>query len=630
MAFKNQAYRSRNRSQSDLNSLTLTDSRWSKPMEQAHSFYNKWDVRFKTKTLEDYYKGFQWRNKLTNTNTINYEPYTINLFYSTIQIKLASLVFQKPEYIITAKPTSQWDPDTAVPNAEMKQDVLNTIVGAPSMQFGRILKKVVKDSYFRFGMLEVGYAADWRNPLKDDPLLRSYNDPSIPVNKDRVLENNEVPENERIYIKRIRPDRFRVSVTDEWDLDSMEWYGYFQYYFKRALQKTEGINWPSGEGVSSYSSNEYGTTSINESQKLEDKEFLRLIADKEIVKVWHIWDNVEKKRLMLLDGHYEELWSASFERRCLFDLRWDEEDGFYPVPPSFQWLSPQNEINEAREQTRSFRRRFTRKFQVVKGQCEPEEQEKFTSGPDGVLIEVKSKDAISPIENPEQGQTAENALVLAKDDFNIISGTSSEARGQADRTTATQAKLIDARSQIRESAEQLDITYYMGLIGREILAQAAENMEGSIWVRDVTNNGPDTLGAAAIYKQIKAENIADGYDFEIQLDITNTTPQAQAASQQAYMTFMAMCNQYPVIMHDVDLIRETAYRCGYRNEKIIKKLQAAAVQQMQLQASQSGLQGQPGASQGGGNINNAAKTQMAQMQDPSLDQISTQLNQQLH
>lgn len=619
---------SRQRRIGKLPDFSLTTNPWDKQISSAHQYYNKWDVRYKTKQLEDYYKGFQWKNKLVNTNTINYEPYTINLVYSTIKIKLASLIFQRPEFIATATPTSFWDQDSAVISAELKGDTLNTITNNPSMKFGSIMRKVCKDSFFRFGMCEVGYAADWRNPLKDDPLLRSHNDPELPLEKDRILEDNDVPKSERIYVKRIRPDRFRVAVTDEWDLDAVPWYGYFQYYYKRTLQKIPGIKWPKGEGVSSFSSNEYGTAGINESQTLEDKEFLRLIAEREIVKVWHIWDNIAKERLMLLDGHYQELWSEPFDRRCLLDLRWDEDDGFYPVPPVFQWLSPQNEINEAREQTRSFRRRFTRKFQVVKGMCDPEEQEKFTSGPDGIVVTVKQKDAITPIQNPEQGQTAENALILAKDDFNIISGTSSEARGQADRTTATQAKLIDARSQIRESAEQLDFSAYVCLVGREILLTAADKMELELWIKDT--NAASAMNdptVQQVFRTITAGDLNDGYDFSLELDITNATPQAMAAAQQAFLTFIGTLNQFPMLLHDTDLIRETAYRCGYRNERIIRKIQAAAMQQMQVQAALQGG-GQPG--QPGQNGNNQAKQILAsQTATPEIQETMNQIQNQV-
>src|SRR5437016_5417283 len=110
-------------------------------MQAAESFYNHWSIRYKTKTLEDYYRGFQWRDKLTQTNTLNYQPYTINLFWSTIKIKLAGLIFQKPEFILTPRATSQWDEDTAVQSAEIKQDALNTIVSNPNIKFTKHIKK---------------------------------------------------------------------------------------------------------------------------------------------------------------------------------------------------------------------------------------------------------------------------------------------------------------------------------------------------------------------------------------------------------------------------------------------------------------------------------------------------------
>ena len=46
-------------------------------------------------------------------------------------------------------------------------------------------------------------------------------------------------------------------------------------------------------------------------------------------------------------------------------------------------------------------------------------------------------------------------IIFEKDfnmsDLNMITGTSSQARAQSDRQTATQSKIIDVREQLRES-----------------------------------------------------------------------------------------------------------------------------------------------------------------------------------
>jgi hypothetical protein len=616
------------------------NSLWRQRITNAEKVYGDWEQKFRCKVLEDYYEGWHWKGK-KDFFSVNYNPYTLNLVYNTIKIKQASLLFQRPSFLATPTPgNSQWDLDFAVRSAQLKQDVLNTIVKNPNTFFTDYLKQVHLDSMFRFGVLEIGYAADWRNPQKDEPELKSWTEEDVPERKDKLVTDNAVPVNERFYIKRIPPRRFRVALSEANELRDHEWCGYFEFYYTRSLKRTEGINWPKGAGDVNYLGADYsGGILADPHVATSNPEYARLLAAGEISKVWHIWDMVSHKRILLLDGHTDDpLWECDCERLPIIDLRWDFRlEGFYPIPPVFQWISPQDEINEAREQTRSYRRRFTRKFQTVKGQIEEEEAEKFVSGPDGVLIEVKVKDAITPIQNPEQGPTAEGALVLAKDDFNVISGATAESRGQmSDRETATQAKLVDSRSQLRESAEQMDFSNFVCKVGRELLCQAQENLSNGLWVQytanpsdgvlqDMQANGPD-------FQWIQAQDISDGYDFMLDLDITNATPAAMEQVKQSFMTFLALVQNYPMIALSPVLIREAAYRCGYRNEKVIQQMQQAALVQQQtqmLQKQQGGQQGQPQMGQTGQNPQNAAQTQVAQQMPNTQAQTEQQIKQQL-
>ncbi|MGH7238539.1 MAG: hypothetical protein ACREHG_00580, partial [Candidatus Saccharimonadales bacterium] len=456
--------------------IKYSKSLWLQRLAIADKYYTAWKNRFKCDTLDRYYEGFQWADKI-GTTAAGYEPYTLNLINSTIHIKLASLLFQKPSFNLSPTPgTVTWNMDAAMIATELKQNVLNTLIANPNMNFAKHLKRAAKDSFFRFGIIECGYSSDWRNPQKEAPYLRSDTDPTITETRDRVIDDNDVPVNERFYIRRIKPQRFRVSISDSEDLQDHEWFGYYEYFYTRALINTKGINWtdPDLGSLSQFSADFTGF--VGTSPEIDiNPELANELRRCEITKCWRLWDQVTHTELLVRHSDGAVLWQTSYDKAHLIDIRWDERaDGFYPIPPVFQWLSPQNEINEAREQTRNFRRRFTRKFQYVEDTVDVDEVEKFASGPDGILIKVKVQNAISPIENPQQGPTAENALLLAKDDFNIVSGTSAEARGQADRETATQAKITDIRAQIRENAEQIDFSNFVCLVGRDLLVLSQE------------------------------------------------------------------------------------------------------------------------------------------------------------
>ncbi len=621
------------------------NSPWKTRIESANKMFGEWEGKFKCKLLEEYYEGFQWKQR-RDYPTTNYNPYTLNLVYSTIKIKLAGLLFQRPVYKITPRPgSSDYNMDFAVQSASLKEDVINTIVQNPNTNFTKHVKRAALDSFFRFGIIEVGYANDWRNPQKIDPQLKSWDDTDVGQDEDKIVHENPVPVNERFYVKRIWPHHFRVCASEATDLNDCDWLGYYDYYYVRVLQNTAGINWPEEYSGGSYVSAEYASGFVGggSGYASNDDTLKNLYTAGEICRVWHIWDVVSGKRLLLLDDYdMHELWSSDFNRIPFIDLRWDlRTRGFYPIPPVFQWLSPQDEINEAREQVRSYRRRFTRKFQTVKGLIDEEEKEKFSSGPDGILVEVKQADAIKAIDNPEIGPTSENALVLAKDDFNIISGTSAEARGQdTDRETATQAKIVQNRSLIRENSDQLDFSNWLCLIGRELLAQMQERLVDGLWVKYTEDPGQQLAMAmdpqaaqqvqmqvAPIYKYVTSQEIDDGYDYEVDFDIQNATPAAMQAAQTSFVNFLALLSNFPLIMKSPAMIREAAYRVGYKNEAIIKQAQQAALMQAQLEAQQMQQASNTPQSAGGGM--NTARTRTAQMQTPSASQVTEQLNQQL-
>jgi len=614
---------------------------WSLRVHNANEFYKKWSAKFKCQTLEDYYEGNQWKGR-RDYITVNYNPYTVNMVYSTIKNKQSTLLFQKPKFNLEAAPgaTSTWNADTAVQATEVKAACLNTLVGRKNARFVNNIKLAALDSYFRFGIVEVGYAADWRNPQKEDPLLADYgeDDSSDNEKKVRVKDQNELPENERIYFKRIHAKRFRVAVSDASELNDHEWVGYYQFYSTKVLRNTKGIKFPSDFASDSITySAEYNVSSLT-GQDQYKPEFLHLLSTGAITKCWHIFDMVEKKRKLLIDGSFETLWEKDCDRLPLLDIRWDLRlEGFYPIPPVFQWLSSQDEINESREQMRSFRRRFSRKYWYIENQVDELEIEKFVSGPDGVVIKVKSPESIGEISNSPINPSNEESLALSKDDLNVVSGTSAEARGEnADRTTATAAKITQAKAEVRESADQMDFSVWICDIARETLVCAKENLSIGLWARfgsnpdDQTSVLTDMQTNGPIYKYITSQEIDDGYDFTIEIDAMNQTPAALAQQEQSFVSFLAMLHQFPEIAMSPVLIRKAAMVTGMRDEKVIQQAQQVAALSMAAKAAQQASQSGQTLSQGfGQGQDNSGKSQVAQMGSPTAEQTQTQLEQQV-
>jgi hypothetical protein len=628
----------------------LAENLWDQKVTVGEEAKRVWSHEFEVAKINRYFEGKQWKNPQTPAPIEH--PYVLNLVQSTIRIKLASLCFHNPKFILTPEPgMSNWNLDSAVKTAQLKQDALNSQIGIKRLRFAKQLKRCCQDSFFQFGIMEVGHASDYRNPLALAPYgseVDGYGEPEA----GKLVKPEPLTITESLYFKRVNPSRFITCVTDEQDLEDIEWYGYCDYYYTSQLEQVDGID-KAKIREDSYSGSVSGARAVS---SLDLTEQLRaLLREGQITKVYHVFDNVAKQR-RLLNSCGDELWAEPFERGLL-DLRWMfRQEGFYPIPPVYSWLSPQDEINESRQQMRSYRRRFTNKYQVLKNKVDPEEIDKFTAGGEGTVVVVKEIDALRGITNPNQTQQTTEDFVVSKDDFNQMSGTSAEARGVADQQTATQSKIIAMRANIIESSELLDFGIFAADCGRYALLTMIEKFEAPIWVKltvdpqvqsQVSPPVPEEQVMQSTYQQIFASQLIDGHDFAIRLDVTDSTPAALAQDQQAFQLFNSLLVQFPHLAMDGDLIRETAFKSGYRNEKVIEKMQGAILAQQQVQqmlaeqqkaeqaAGGAPANGNPQSRQGqqntsnGENPANRARAIAGQLATPGEQQITNQLTNQV-
>ena len=181
---------------------------WMERVKKSIENKRKWSQHFNCDRLEAYYDGDQWEPTGTN-----YEPYVINLIFSTIEIKLPTLLFENPVFHVKPRPRGlAYDLEMAIKRSLLREDLLNTVIGDPEVGFAQEVESCILDSFFRFAVLEVGYSANWViNPNADKPILRSDNRPYTDGNKNIIRQPKELPESERIYAKRIPAANFYVG-----------------------------------------------------------------------------------------------------------------------------------------------------------------------------------------------------------------------------------------------------------------------------------------------------------------------------------------------------------------------------------------------------------------------------------
>lgn len=589
--------------------------------KNTEKYFEPWASKFKCDTMEQYYLGNQW----TIYNT-TYEPYVTNLIFATVETKLPSLFFNTPVYHVKPKPTQiQYDYEMAIKRALLREDVLNTLASDHIQDLPAQIELCILDAFFRFGVVEVGFSSDWiDNPHADMPILRSDNETPYTDSENNVIKQpKKLPVHERIYVKRIIAKRFRVSGLQVGPkLEQANWYGYWDYVrwedikSNPNLKNKDKVDWPSGR------SSDYP----------EDEEH----KSGDLLKIWKIWDNRAKKRYLFDETHAITLAEEKFDRTCIFGLRFNPLlEGWLPLPPCTAWKSPQDEYNDSREQVRNHRKRFNRKYMYRIQEFEEDELDKLLNGGDGTFVKVNNdlNNACAPVQNAELGQASMEGMTVTKDDFNMISGTSSEQRLQSNRTTATQAQIVNQNATIRDSKSRIQVATFLADIGREILLQAEENFSAPIWVKMAvpqgTQSGDGSDEIPFVWHQVKmsdlSEDEGDTVNFSVNVSVDSISPIENNQSQQAYLLFISLLQQYPELAADPILVMETAYAVGYRNDKVIKRMQkfaeAILVNKMKMidaQAQQS--QNMPGQSPMPGQ-NNMGSQMINQNMPPIANQI---------
>lgn len=509
---------------------------WQARWLRSCKVYDRWAQDYDVKWLEKYYLGKQWRDLSEEEAK---RKYAINLIFATVETQLPSLLFSNPVVTVEARPDHQETPGSdAGGRASLIQHTLQTFIDDPDLHFEFITTLSLRDAYPRFSMLEVGYTADYiDNPNAGKPVLKDKSDePLLDSDNEPILQPKRIRKpnsKESLFLKRIPPQSFRCSPGRN-VLEENDWVGYAEYAYVEDVKRN-----PDYKNTDDLKGTDKDSFAPDEADVDHDRP-----ADGPhsggMVKILKIWDLRTKTRYILAHGHTKVLQSKPFTFLPLSDLKFYEiGDSYYPLPPLFNWLSPQDEINEQREQAKTHRRRFNRRY-MREPRVTATEFEKLETGEDGVCIEVPGSlnpSPIMPVPDAELGSQNWTQLAASHDDFNQITGVGGEARGMPESDTATQANIINVRAQVRESRARNQVAKWLAAIARKMLLAIRENMQGPLMVKrsvDPTGNTASAAPRAAVeWQQIKTDDIAD-LNVDIKIDLASLSPVAEDAHRQQW------------------------------------------------------------------------------------------------
>lgn len=608
---------------------------FTKRVNNANRTFNKWYEKFKVEMAIRYFEGFQWE-KFDNGKQ-DYTPYTVNLVYSTIRIKRASLLFDNPKFIVRSAPESDspnFDPISSDQKANLKSIALNSWVEDERNNFLIETKMAAEDAFFGFGIIEVGYSAT----VLDNPNIKKplFSDDSVDQSDDEkpiYEDKSEVIDSEKVFIKRIPFNQFRSSGRDAYILNRANWVGYFDYYDFKDCRAAWPKVYNNEKVFAGYRNVDSDTSILSNISDMNDEDFKDLKNEGNLCKIWKMWD-FKAGRIFWWDETNElVLDEEEFDYCCLHTLVFDRaRTGFLPIPPVFNWLSPQDEVNECSEQLRVHRRRANRKYLYDRNKLSDEDElQKLVNGPDGVTTGVDGPvDAttIAPLPMAPLDPAIREAFINAKDNFNIVTLTGSEQRGQVDRETATAANIKNQNAQQAEAEPKDVVAEWLNGIARSIIRKLAQTTK-PFWVKELIQPnehlGGNVQKGQTSYKQISGEQI-EGEDFKTDIEISSISPIDNEAELQKLIQFLSIINQFPEVAISPLLVRTVAKKIGITDEAVIAEAQQMAqmrmvsmMQQAQMQNSQQQQpQGSPAAS---------AITQ--QMTPPGAAQVQQQLQQQL-
>jgi hypothetical protein len=595
---------------------------WVSRIDTANKKYEAWRKKFRTDILEDYYLGDQWQHLSEDERK---DRYCINLVYSTIEVNKPSLSFFNPQ--VKVEPRAARGSTLGSKSNEKARlcgDTIQTFIDDRDVGFMPETALALHEAHFRFGIVEVGYTADWiDNPNKGKPVLKSRADgeevtedakaePEKPPEPQLDSEGNPVMEpdrkitSENLYVMRIPASSYRVSGSSLRNrLDQNEWVGYYTWHRVEDVKANTSYKnlaklKPTGEDRNAPRAEE-------ELPKIDDE----LASHEGMVKLWKIWDLRAKKRIVLAEGHDKFLMDGEpFKFLPHAVMKFHEQlDNFYPMPPVYQWISPQDEFNETRESQRAHRRRFYRRYTMMKGAMEQSELDKLEDGGDGVVAESNVPEPIQVVPDAAMGADVWNHLGETKQDFMSVSGVGMDQRGVADSETATQATIIDARTKIRESSARTRVGDWLAEIARLILLTVREKMALPFWIQrnvdmaavmqvDPLTGLPNIAPVqqvADLWTEITSGDI-DDLDLDVSVDLASLSPVTEAEFRNSWNQVLALLTNpalLQVLAMSPALLRRTLLLYGIRQENDIQEI-TQVVQQMMMMAQQAAQQAQLG------------------------------------
>lgn len=555
---------------------------WETRITRAKAVREEWAKEFRVELARSYFRGKQ------NPGWSNDEWITVNKIYAHLRDQLPTLYSVDPFFYVKLKRSFSPNPMDVVlweQRGKIRQAYLNYLKGEVELKDKARL--AILDAQFEYGVLKSHFSVEEReNPDAGQPMRAEDGEtPLVDEDGGPLLEPERIPVNERYRLSRVHPADFLFDedagpLEDKWNWVAERILLTFED--AQADPKIKQAVLESAPPASEEQIKRSETTRTGLGRLFKSGNITRRRssprrkrdrpAEEDVWIAWEIYDLKHNQWLKIVEGASEPIIEPQaippgVEKHPYSILRFLLlEDTAYPLPPISQALDPQREYCTSRSQILRHRKRFNRKYEVVRQMLEDEDgASELETGDDGTMIFVNALGAISPIKDaPLDVQNYTELAALSNDMVEILGSPAAEGLVKAD--SATQASLLDKRLDIREGDDLSIVRDFVIDVGRKIDMLVQANITRDEAVKVVGPQGEFwELVRAADFESIKGE-------FEYSVNVGASRPRLPHIERAQFLALLQVLAQFPHIMTSPALMKELMELHEIDNEVLVQEL----------------------------------------------------------
>lgn len=558
---------------------------WEEKINRAKEIKKAWKDEFKVDMGTAYFEGRQ------NPGYPEGEWLTLNKIYSHIQSQLPSLYSVDPYFYIKLKKT--FTPDQAEieeynRKGHIRQGLLNYLKG--ELELKPKARMAIQDAHFAFGVLKGRYSTTLKdNPEKGEPVKDDEGNELKDENGEPIINPDEIPVGDQFHTSRIHFDDFLFDEDAGPLEESWSWLAENIKMTRAAAEKDKRFKKSKLDKVKAVKQDEKKQSLLSKwlSESTQKK-------DDDLLSFWEIYDLKNKEWLIIAENSDDVMvkpspLSPGVESHPYAILRFTLRDNSpYPIPPVYPALDPQKEFNLSRSRMLTHRKRFNRKYTVIRSMLEdPDaEMDKLESGDDGTLISALAHGAIEPIKDAPLDNQNYTEISLLNNDIVEAFGTPDPARGVASADSATEAGIMENRLNIREGDRMSLVVDFITTWGRKMDQLLVANLTKDMAVK-VT--GPQ----GEFWVDVKSEDLdeIDG-EYEYSVNVGASQPRLPDIERAQWMAFMSqVIIPFPHVLTAPNFMKRMAEMFHIEDEAALEELRQIGTKMMTGQMPMAGNNG---------------------------------------